>query len=450
ENLDLTKTQLGLTVPTPSTENILKNDNLSWVVLLGPRIKTGLLRSDYTRQTGLVLITDLLPELLDTLKINSSESTGNGLRVVENSDSRKFILDKYNKITINTNLRVSFIRGFILLQLLIIILSIINFYMKSVILDHIIEYILLGLLLAPINFLIISNLGLNNGWFYLLLLIIITFLEESFIIIKYHYKQFKVLLITFILSIILILELLGFWSLMPDSLLGYSSQIGARYYGIGNEYMGLFLGASLIFILLVAENGLIAARQKSIVILYLICISLFVGVAGLGANFGGAITALIITGVVSSYFFPKCGWFKLLLFFAGIFILIVINDYLGLVGNQTHIGMAASELLEGNFTELKLIVLRKILMNIKLLRWTIWTRVLLAFIFCLYFLFHYPVGVLKNFFNKTRYLSTGYYAVFIASIATMFINDSGVVAAATLLFYPILSLLYIINDFTYK
>lgn len=81
-------------------------------------------------------------------------------------------------------------------------------------------------------------------------------------------------------------------------------------------------------------------------------------------------------------------------------------------------------------------------MNIKLLRWTIWTRVLLAMIAYLIFLLKKPVPILKEFFARYPYIKAAFQAALVSSLLTMLVNDSGVVAAATLLFYPVMSLLY--------
>lgn len=46
--------------------------------------------------------------------------------------------------------------------------------------------------------------------------------------------------------------------LMKRSYLGYDPIIGARYYGIGNEFMGVYIGATLLFIshfLQMKKNG---------------------------------------------------------------------------------------------------------------------------------------------------------------------------------------------------
>jgi hypothetical protein len=61
-------------------------------------------------------------------------------------------------------------------------------------------------------------------------------------------------------------------------------------------------------------------------------------------------------------------------------------------------------------------------------------------------IFKHPVGNLKRLFDKYSYLAAGFYGGIAGAIVTMFVNDSGVVAAATILFYPMLTLLYLLRS----
>src|SRR5262249_33492912 len=80
---------------------------------------------------------------------------------------------------------------------------------------------------------------------------------------------------------------------LSGSILGYSLALGARYYGIGNEWMGVLTGSVLAALLIAREYvprpwlrawpGLCAG-----VMLLLLCI---LGLPWAGAKFGGMLTA---------------------------------------------------------------------------------------------------------------------------------------------------------------
>jgi hypothetical protein len=125
--------------------------------------------------------------------------------------------------------------------------------------------------------------------------------------------------------------------------------------------------------------------------------------------------------------------------------IIIFLDFSGLTGSSSHIGNAAAKILQGNWQWIEDTIYRKMSMNLKLLRWTIWTRVLLAMIIYLIILVRKPLPKLKDFFEANPYLRAGIYGALAGCLITMFVNDSGVVAAATMLFYPVMSLLYFLE-----
>ena len=91
------------------------------------------------------------------------------------------------------------------------------------------------------------------------------------------------------------LDLLTGQSLLLTSLLGYCPISGARYYGMGNEYMGLYLGAGLIGWSGLAEGIKRAGKRLSppfLIIPGFLLLLIFVAWPHLGANFGGAIATM--------------------------------------------------------------------------------------------------------------------------------------------------------------
>ena len=80
--------------------------------------------------------------------------------------------------------------------------------------------------------------------------------------------------------------------LMKASILGYDPIVGARFYGIGNEYMGFLLGATLMGTAALLEKYRLdrqPARLVSMVIL--ITVFLTLALPSLGTNVGGAMAA---------------------------------------------------------------------------------------------------------------------------------------------------------------
>ena len=77
---------------------------------------------------------------------------------------------------------------------------------------------------------------------------------------------------------------------MKESILGFSPVGGARYYGIGNEYLGILLGASVTGATILMDW----TRRKTLFfylsILFYAAITYFAAAPWFGSNFGGGVS----------------------------------------------------------------------------------------------------------------------------------------------------------------
>jgi len=85
-------------------------------------------------------------------------------------------------------------------------------------------------------------------------------------------------------------------------------------------------------------------------------------------------------------------------------------------------------------------------MNLRLIRFTIWTRVLLFFLAASIVIAIRPQGVLKRLFSRKISFASSFYAAALGWVAAFVFNDSGVVAAATLMIFPVLSLFFLLVE----
>lgn len=100
------------------------------------------------------------------------------------------------------------------------------------------------------------------------------------------------------LALAVLAELLPGGRALTGSTLGYSLSLGARYYGMGNEWMGVLLGATLAALaLLLPSNGASsvgpALATGTGVLLVLVVV---LGSPAAGADLGGALTAAVTAG----------------------------------------------------------------------------------------------------------------------------------------------------------
>lgn len=241
-----------------------------------------------------------------------------------------------------------------------------------------------------------------------------------------------------LLASLVVLTLLGDMllgaPLMKESVFSYDPVVGARYYGIGNEYMGLLLGAALLLL-----NVLLAVRPRHMklytLLLFFAIVWLFAA-PSFGTNAGGAIAAAVggvytflqlspVKMTLRRWLWLACGALS------GVGLLFALN----LGGEQTHIGRAAELLIGGHYGEVLQIAVRKMELNLHLLRVSAWGKLLI--------LFSAILLVWRMRGAKTPFLLHNFKTQIVTAGAAFLVNDSGVVAAAIILLFAVVPLLSI-------
>lgn len=249
---------------------------------------------------------------------------------------------------------------------------------------------------------------------------------------------------------------------MKRSILGYDPMIGARYYGIGNEFMGVLIGASVlatsIYLHWLDMKNKVGKSSKIAVALLFGFLFIYLAAPELGTNAGGAISAAaaFLFACFRWFVWEKEGvvpWVRLGLFvpFAAIISIVLLGGLHWLapwIGSESsHIGRAFSMLFEGRFDVIGSIITRKLAMNWHLIGVSAWSKVLLVSLLVMVFCVLRPSGVLRSWQQQYPYVMNGFSANAVGVIVTLLVNDSGIVAAATLIVFvaaPML-ILHLIN-----
>lgn len=257
---------------------------------------------------------------------------------------------------------------------------------------------------------------------YLLILILCSFLT-GYLFVKY--LRNPILWISAILFVTISADLFIGNFFMRRSYLGYDPVIGARYYGIGNEYAGIYLISGLLLL----ESSKV---RKWFVLLVLAVGQVFVlSSTNLGANAGATLSTGIMFGFFYyRYYFSSFEWKKLIIILGCLIPFILVILFLGqLNGKESHIGYAFSKLLQGDFIYITDTIKRKLEMNWKIFRFSNWTQLFVT-TYLLIALYLWRGKRIVSDEIKKLLIQTGV----VASIALLVLNDSGVVAAATSMF----------------
>ncbi|HLS89568.1 MAG TPA: hypothetical protein VK008_08115 [Sphingobacteriaceae bacterium] len=229
--------------------------------------------------------------------------------------------------------------------------------------------------------------------------------------------------------------------------LGYSLVGGARYYGIGNEFMGILLGAAVVALGGMLQRFHVSRRPATLMMAAgLAGLVVVLGASRMGANFGGALAAAVtaVTAVTALQEEPLRLGSRVILpagAAAALTAAVVMTaDLLG-GGEPSHLGLALQRLAAGDWTTLWDIIRRKGAVNLRLMRWTIWNRVFLATLGAMVLVVARPAGMYRRLVRQYPCLGAAFAASVAGSVAALIFNDSGIVAAATTLLIPVSLLL---------
>lgn len=448
--IDLNNDLLIITSPTPGGETVKENNALTPVLLAGNGVIDGLLYSPTTKRPGIIRNTDLLPTALSFMGINVPDGiTGQTLMVMPGEYNFKSLASLQDDLVLINEMRRPILQNYILVQIIMLGAALAFIFWKKPF-AHILKPFILGVMSVPVALLILpvfpvkTSCSLLAGFFGL-----VAILTLISIVIERFGKLAPFIFISGITSFMILIDLVLGAPLQKSSIFGYDAIMGARFYGLGNEYMGVLIGSTII-----AATSLLAQLNKykkillPLISVYFIITTIIIAAPNLGTNVGGTIssvgafivTLLMLFGVAINF---KIAFIVVASVFS-IVIAFILYDINRPVEMQSHIGRTAQLIISGGITETINIIIRKLAINIKLIRYTIWSRVFLASLASLAILFYRPIGVMNSIRKKHLPLYHGFAGVIVGSILALIFNDSGIVAAATAMIFGAHPMVYLI------
>ncbi len=431
---------------------------LTPVVFWGKDIEKGLLISDTTRRPGIVGNIDIAPAIARFFDGRLEQVTGEPVQVKASDRNIDKVTALHNLTAFNAKNRGVVLQGYITLQIVLLLLTLILFLLPkkyavfspraslpvSRHIPKILRAFILFILICPFTLFMMPLLHIDSLAVYVVLLIVFNSAAAYGIYKLCRHHHTRMICISVITAVVILVDLIIQGPLNKSSLLGYDAVIGARYYGLGNEYMGILIAAVLLAVVPLVYKKIL---PKWIGMLIFISVIPIIGLSAFGANVGGTITATVAFGFAVLNIYRKKLSVKNVLGIIGVMILVVsafaVYD-IYFSAQKSHLAKAIITFEQQGFQVILDIIGRKMAMNLKLLRWTIWSRVLLVSVLVIIVLLLKPKGLLHQFLSKYSSFSVGWYAIVVASIIGMLVNDSGVVVAATANIFLIFSLLYFI------
>jgi hypothetical protein len=400
----------------------------------------GILSSSTTRRDGIIGNVDIAVDILNDFGLTSETMVGRSLDKIEKDDNLEFINYEYSKIVSISTVRSNIINIFVNTVTILLIVSTILLLLKNKIgIDNQIFVILKELLkfglIMPLAFLISPILNLNSHigiYSAIIIFALIIYLLSKLIFKNDDSKQVGFIAI---LSIIIIIVDALFGSyLMKNSIMSYDPIVGARYYGIGNEYQGIIIGASIMGMALLLSNKKLPKIMVPIISLIILFIS---ASPTMGANVGSAISESVAFIIFIMLVFDiKLDLKKIIIALIGAGVVVLAFAAIDMLsGSKSHLSLFISQiLLDGPATIIETFS-RKISMNLKLMKTSVWVNIITTGILSVGLIRVFYKKSFKNLMNNNKYITKAFIAITAGALVTLLVNDSGVVSSATTILY---------------
>ncbi|NLK44068.1 MAG: hypothetical protein GX300_06725 [Tissierellia bacterium] len=420
ERNDFTNSLLIITSPNSGDPNI-DDSKLTPIILWGKDVRKGVLTSATTNRSMIVSNIDIGPTIMDFFEGLTDNMSGNSMKFIEKDidiSQVKAINDQINttsKVRYNSLYYYGFFSIIILAIFIIQVILRIRFPEK---IQALFMVILTQILIMPSIFIMISLLRPKSILEYLIFLFtsIILSLTILWLIRK---KDNVVFYIGLFSTLIVLVDLILKGNISRYSVLSHDPIIGARYYGIGNEMVGLLLGSLTLLAMEVLKK-----RNGSLLPLILYILSaILVAHPSFGANVGGTIAFVItIAYFIKEYFDKKLDLKRVILLFLSVILVISIMAFIDINYNvnTTHLGKNILLTKNKGLTYINQIVTRKLLTNIRLIGRSFWTYVLLVNIILQGSLFYTQYRIDKNILLASI-------AGLAGAIGGFIFNDSGLI-----------------------
>lgn len=398
----------------------IDNNKLSPIILWGQGINNRNLISKTTNRQGLVSNLDLGPTVVEFLDANNENMAGNKINTLAGDLNLEEITRESSRINTTSKARYNTLYSYGIISMVILVFMTVLIWGKVKISASIVKTI--NILLANLFF-IPSNLILTSIFkptslssFIVTLLLLLVF---SFFVIwlTRNYKR-QLLYLSLFTTLLILLDLLFKGAISRYSVLSYDPIIGARYYGIGNEMVGLLLASITVF-----SYELIEIKHKTILPLILYgFFAILVGHYNYGANFGGSMVFIIsFLAYIINMSTNNLSYKKILLGLLSIIIFISALAYIDIrfSKNITHLGTSILNIKNNGLNYLYDIILRKGLMNLKLINKSFWTYLLFFHVFI-----H---GLIFEFNSNDRNRAIIIIAGIVGSLVGVLLNDSGII-----------------------
>lgn len=413
----------------------------------------GLLYSPSTKRDGIVSNTDVGADIINTYVLKNDHMIGKSFDYIVDDNNIDNLNNEYEKIVSIASIRSTIITLFVSMLTATWILSVILLVFNNSISNNISktintvfkEILKLGMII-PLSLLISPVFKFTTPGLIVLGIVLSTlviYLLGYFLFRQNDFAQ-MIFYACLVLFIIVIDCAIG-TPLMKNGVLSYDAIVGARYYGMGNEYQGIVIGASIF-----TFTSLLTLKKLptwSIPVLSIIVL-MTTASPSMGANVGASISEFVAFFTLLLLIYNvKIDFKKILLIGVGVIGVIALFIIIDMVsGSDSHLSLFVKQILENGPSAIIETFTRKISMNIKLAGTSIWVNLLIITLAITTLLSFIPNRYFTNIKTKYPLVFKGFISSLVGCIITLLVNDSGIVSAATATIYIIVPVLILTTN----
>lgn len=414
----------------------------------------GLLESSTTRESGIVSNIDIGVDILNEFGLKNELMIGKSFKNVQEENNIEKLLGDYQRIVSINSIRATVVNSFVGVVSASWIIAMIALLFKEKIpkkekgfgrkqiFTLLKELIKLGLIM-PLAFLTAPVLQFKSQIGIVVGIIMVTAIY--YLIGRKLFKEDDIKQMGFyaLLTIgLIVVDCIIGTPLMKKCIMSYDAINGARYYGVGNEYEGVTI-ASAVFALAVLLNYKKIPKWLAVVIALIILGTS--AMPSMGANVGGSISECVAYLLFILLLFDvKLDFKKIVSIGVAAALLVVAFAALDIMmGTESHLSVFTNQIMQEGPSAIFNTFGRKIQMNLKLAKSSVWVNILIVSIVIIGVLIFKPSGYFKKINDKYPMIFKGFMASFVGCIVTLLVNDSGIVAAATAAIYILIPIIII-------
>ncbi|MEW6308580.1 MAG: hypothetical protein AB1492_05985 [Bacillota bacterium] len=412
-----------LLAPSPASAAAVRGELLVPVLLAGPGVETGFLSSASTRVRGVVAAVDVAPSLAGMQGVTVPGAEGRPWSVSPQQDPWVVLEALQTAAAGAERRRPWLVKGYIGAHVGLAAVSLLLF-LRSGRPSPAMVWGLISLGAVPLACLLVAR----GAAFELVVFAVLWGALGALL------RAERAVLAVLCLTTLAVIALAS-PEAMYASPLGFSPAAGARFYGVGNEFAGIAIGAGLALAALASGRP----RGGMLGLPLVAAVAVWLGAPGLGANLGAAVAALAggaafacldrRTAAGAGGRVPAVGLGLALL----VLVCLIAWDA-GAPDRASHVASLVIRTTGGDHTGAVALVYRKAQINLKLIRYTAWSRLFLGSL-AVFGAWH----IRRRRHRTGEGLDAGVLATVAAALMALCVNDSGVVAAATtMVFVPAL------------